>query len=92
MITELKPRYSKEGFARRGGEIYERNIRPLVEAENKGKYVLIDIESGDYEMDEDEIAASDRLLARRPDAQIWLILVGAPTARRFGPRSRSIAK
>ena len=91
-MTILQPRYSKEEFARRGDEIYERDIRPIVEMGNEGKYVAIDIESGDYEMDADEIAASDRLIARKPDAQIWLIQIGAPTARRFGGRSLSASK
>ena len=91
-MTELQPRYSKEEFARRGDEIYERDIRPIVENGNEGKYVAIDIESGDYEMGADEIVASDRLLARKPDAQTWLIQIGAPTARRFGGRSLSATK
>jgi hypothetical protein len=43
-------------------------------------------------MDTDEIAASDRLIARKPDAQIWLIQIGAPAARRFGGRSLSASK
>jgi hypothetical protein len=30
MMPVLQPRYSKEEFARRGDEIYERDIRPLV--------------------------------------------------------------
>jgi len=30
-MTGLQPRYSKEEFARRGDEIYERDIRPIVE-------------------------------------------------------------
>jgi hypothetical protein len=47
---------------------------------------LIDIETGDYEIDRDEIAASDRLFARRPDAQVWFRQVGSRYARRFGPR------
>ncbi|MGE0132099.1 MAG: hypothetical protein AB7U82_28795 [Blastocatellales bacterium] len=91
-MTELRPRYSKEEFARRGDEIYERDIRPIVENGNEGKYVVIDIESGEYEMDADEIAASDRLLVRKPDAQIWLVQIGAPSARRFGARFRSMSQ
>jgi hypothetical protein len=91
-MTGLQPRYSKEEFARRGDEIYECDIRPIVEKGNEGKYVAIDIESGAYEMDADEIAASDRLLARKPNAQIWLIQIGASTARRFGGRSLSASK
>jgi hypothetical protein len=32
------------------------------------------------------VAASDRLLARHPDAQVWMRQVGSRYARRFGPR------
>jgi hypothetical protein len=79
-----QPRYSKEEFARRGDEIYERDLRPHVEAGNEGKFIVIDIETGAYEIDADELVASDRLLARHPDAQVWLRRVGSRYARRFG--------
>ncbi len=79
-----QPRYSKEEFARRGDEIYERDLRPQVEAGNEGKFIVIDIETGAYEIDADELVASDRLLARHPDAQVWLRRVGSRYARRFG--------
>ena len=81
--------YSKEEFARRGDEIYENDIRPHVEAGNEGKFVVIDIETGAYEVDADELAASDRLLARRPNAQTWLRRIGSRYVRRFGPRYQS---
>jgi len=83
------PRYSKEEFARRGDEWYERNIRPEVEAGHRGKFVAIDIETGDFEIDADELAASDRLLGRCPDAQIWLTRIGSRYVHRFGPRPLS---
>jgi len=83
-----RPRYSKEEFARRGDAIYEREIRPVIEADNKGKFVVIDIETGAYEIDANELAASDRLLGRVPNAQAWLRRVGSRYARRFGPRAR----
>jgi hypothetical protein len=79
-----QPRYSKEEAAQRGTEIYERDIRPQVEAGNKGKYVAIDIETGEWEMDADEIVAGDRLYARIPDAQPWMTRVGYGYIRRFG--------
>ncbi len=84
-----KPRYSKEEFARRGDEIYDREIRPHVGPDDEGKFVVIDIETGAYEIDKDELAASDRLLARRLDAQMWTRRVGSRYARRFGPRYRA---
>ena len=83
-----QPRYSKEEFARRGDEIYERDLRPHVEAGNEGKFIVVDIETGAYEIDADELVASDRLLARHPDAQVWLRQVGSRYARRFGTGSR----
>ncbi|MEP7340943.1 MAG: hypothetical protein ABI977_24640 [Acidobacteriota bacterium] len=86
-MHKREPRYSKEEFARRGDEIYEQQIRSLLSESDVGKYVLIDIETGEYEIDADEIAASDRLLARLPDAQVWMIRVGSRTARRFGSAS-----
>ena len=70
-MPELQPRYSKEEFAQRGDEIYERDVRPRIdETSNAGKFVAIDIETGAYEIDVDELTASDRLLARYPEAQI----------------------
>lgn len=85
-MTTSGPRYSKEEFARRGDEIYERDIRPLVEEGNVGKYVAIDIETGMYEVDTDELAAADRLQTRAPNAQTWLRRVESPYVRRFGAR------
>lgn len=83
-MTVRQPRYSKEEFARLGDEIYERDIRPQVERDNLGKIVAIDIESGAWEMDTNEITASDRLEERYPDAQIWIVRVGSRYVRRFG--------
>jgi hypothetical protein len=90
-MTQPQPRYSREEFARRGEELYARNIRAKVEAGNKGRIVAIDIESGEYEMGEDVLAATDRLLARLPDAQIWCVRVGHPAVHRIGGRPRRLA-
>ena len=62
------PRYASKEIARRGKEIYEQDIRPRVETtDNIGKFLIVDIETGDYEMDTDEFAASRRAHARHPD-------------------------
>ncbi|MBI3247574.1 MAG: hypothetical protein HYZ50_13810 [Deltaproteobacteria bacterium] len=86
-----QPRYSKEEFAQRGDELYEREIHPHLTAEDEGKFVVIDLDSGAYEMDIDELTASDRLLACHPAAQVWLRRVGARYVRRFGPREGPLA-
>ena len=76
-----KPRYSKEEHARRGAEIYQRQVRSQVEAEN-GKIVALDIGTGAFGVAEDPLAASERLLARQPDAQIWCVRMGHPVVHR----------
>ena len=89
-MTVRQPRYSKEEYARRGDEIYEFQVRPQVEAGNHGKIVAIDIETGDFEVDASEIAACDRLEARHPDAQIWMVCIGSRHVRRFGGRTKRL--
>jgi hypothetical protein len=88
--TKRIPRHSKEEFARRGEEIFEKEIRATLKGKNPMDFVLIDIETGAFEVDADEDAASDRLFARVPDAQIWMRRVGSRTARRFGGRGKWI--
>jgi hypothetical protein len=82
----MQPRYSPEEFARRGDEIYEREVVPRVSPEDKGKFVVIDIETGDFEVDRDELTAADRIRDRNPDAQLWFRRVGFSYAYRFGGR------
>lgn len=89
-MSAPQPRYSKEEFARRGDEIYERDISPHVAVGDEGKFVVIDIETGAYEIDADELAASDRLFARYPDARVWMTRVGSRYVRRFGPCHRLV--
>ena len=81
-----QPNDSKDEFAHRGQELYERDIRSKVEAGNKGKFLAIDIGTGAYEVDSDDYTATEHLLARCPDAQIWLMRIGYPTAYRIGSR------
>ena len=83
-MAVLEPHYSKEEFVRRGQSIYERDIRPRLEAADDGKFVAIDIDSGAYELDRDDYAATERLVGHHPDAQIWLLRVGQRTAYRLG--------
>ena len=85
------PKDDKDDFSRRGDAIYEKDIRPLVEAAHTDEIVAIDVKSGAFEIDPNEIAASDRLLARVPDAQIWLRRIGKPYLRRFGFHPRPVS-
>ena len=65
-------RYSGDEIGRRGEEIYDNRLKEIVETEqNIGKIISIDIETGDYEVDEDPLVTGRRLLARHPGAAIY---------------------
>jgi hypothetical protein len=83
------PGHTTEEVARRGREIYEREIRARVEPEHAGRFVVVDVRSGDYEIADEDLEASDRLLERRPDAMLYGQPVGEPglpSVRIGGPR------
>jgi prophage tail gpP-like protein len=78
---------SDEEFARRGNALFEEHVRPHVDvAEDAHKFVAIDIETGEYAIDESEVEATDRLIERCADAEgrIWLRRVGYEHAHRLG--------
>jgi hypothetical protein len=77
-------RYPKEEFGRRGDAIYEEKILPLLKPRDRGKYVAIDIETGEYEISKSDLASCRRLRARIPDAQIYGVRVGYPAVHIFG--------
>lgn len=80
--------YTPEDVARIGQEIYNRNLRGVVEAANAGRFLVLDVLSGDYEIDDDDLAASDRALARNPRAVLYGVRIGYPVAYRLGGHSQ----
>ena len=87
-MSSTKRRYSKEEFARRGDAIYEKEVHPQLKANDVGRFAAIDIDSGMYEIDADELKAGNKLRKRLPDAQIWMVRVGSRAVHRIGGRGR----
>jgi hypothetical protein len=85
-MSFVKRRYSKEEFVRRGDAIYENVVRPQLKAGDGGKFAAIDIESGEFAIDADELKAGNKLCKRLPDAQIWMVRVGHRSVHRIGGR------
>ena len=45
--------YTPQEISARGKALYETKLKAQLEPEHIGKYLVIDIETGDYEMDSD---------------------------------------
>jgi hypothetical protein len=79
------PRYSKEEIVRRGEERYEQEIRGKIDEESrKGQVLVIDIETGEYEIDADGLAAARRARAKHPDASLYAKRIGYPAYAKIG--------
>ena len=77
-----------EETARLGKEIYERDIRPQVEADHHGDIVAIDVDSGKWVVATSEIAAVDSLRVMPPNAvNVLCERVGYRALRSFGAGS-----
>ena len=76
--------YAAAGIESRGEAIYVNQIRDRLSTGHRGKFLVIDVETGEYEIDEDELMATRRLLTNRPNAVIYGLRIGFPTAYRIG--------
>lgn len=81
MATNL---YSPDQLSALGNAIFEQQVRPTLAPADNGKFIAIDVVSGDHELDVDDYAAVMRLRSRRPAAEILLLRAGAPTTCRIG--------
>jgi hypothetical protein len=81
----------REEFVARGQDYYDRFLRDKLEPEHNGEYLVLTIQTGEYEMDFDEIAALERAERRMPGVLFHILRVGYPAADRAGdwrPRGR----
>ncbi len=83
-MTVVKRRYSKQEFADRGDKIYAEQVSAHLKPADKGKLVAIDIETGEFEVDADQLTACHRLRATAESTNLdgagWLGLC-APIRR-----------
>jgi hypothetical protein len=85
------PRFSNEEIMLRGEEIYDISLRSLMEPQYQGQGRIIDIETGEYEVDADSLAASKHMLAKHPGAALYGIRVGCDVVESFGGGARHTA-
>ena len=60
-MPSTEPHRTPEGLARLGAEAFDRHVRPTLRPEDDGKFVAIDLVTGDHVMDTDDCAAVMRL-------------------------------
>jgi hypothetical protein len=81
------PRYSSDEIAERGQALYERDIQGALPPSARGSFLVLDIETGDYEMDSDQLAAVKRARAKHLDGAFYILRVGHSAAYRLGRKT-----
>lgn len=77
-------RSKTDSVVARGREIYERKLRDQLEDNNRGRFVAIDPETGDFALADDELGAIRALRAQRPGVEPYIARIGAATTYRIG--------
>ncbi len=80
----VRPPDDIEDLARRGEEYYDKFLRAKLEPGHRGEYLYLDVETGEYELDADEVAAMERATARHPDSVFYILRVGYPASVYIG--------
>lgn len=76
-----------EEACRRGWETYVSQIRSKVEEGNIGSFCVIDVLTGQYEIDDEDLLRPIPALEVNPDAVLYIVRIGYRTAYHFrGPR------
>ena len=81
------PDLTLEEMADLGDKIYREKIRPTLTEADIGKFVHIDVTSGEYEIDDDDITGDVMLSERVPNAKIYGLRVGYSAAYFMGGHS-----
>ncbi len=74
------PRYSSDEITTRGEQIYETQLKNQLEPEHIGQFLVIDIETGEYDIDKDDVTVSLRASRKKPDGARFIMQVGCDTS------------
>ena len=71
-------------LARRGRAYYDQFLRAKLEPEHKGKFLALEVETGDYELGDSHLEALDKAEAKHPNSVFCILRIGPRTAGRIG--------
>jgi hypothetical protein len=78
------PKFTSEEIVRRGQALYYGQIQLVVEPDNQGLFVAIDIETGHYEIGSEGLPALRAAQAVHPGAALYLHRIGYEAAYDLG--------
>jgi len=80
------PVHTREEVAARGRAIYEDRIRSKVEPDHLGAYLVIDVDTGEYEIGVGNVAVMKCAAAKHPVHSLYGMGIGQRTMGRIGAK------
>ena len=77
------PDYTAQEICERGRELYEARLKDELDPEQRGRFVVMDVISGDYLVGDDHAELSRELQERRPGAPLYAKKIGYRAAGRL---------
>ena len=68
----------------RAQDLYDRLRRQIETPENIGRLIVLDVETGDYEIDDNGIESSRHLQTRHPQARLYAFRIGYKAVEALG--------
>ena len=65
-----------DALAAEAWELYDARLRTKLEPQENGKFLILNLDTGEYELDADDLTASQRAKARFGNARLIALRVG----------------
>ncbi|MFN3650731.1 MAG: hypothetical protein ACK47B_14240 [Armatimonadota bacterium] len=79
-MTRLQSAMTPDEIGRRGEALYERELRSRLEETHRGQFLALDVMSGRYQIAEDDLTATTRLMDEIPGATVYTLRIGRQAA------------
>ena len=86
IIFIMQTKWNPAETGRLADQVYREKIKSRIAPEDRYKFMVLDVETGDYEIDTDEEAASQRMEARRPFGRLILMRANGGAAYHMGTK------
>jgi hypothetical protein len=77
-----------EVVAAQGRALYEKTLRAALEPKETGRYVVLNVETGAFELGDDAITPSEKMRERFPGTLFYALRVGYPAMLHRGGSSQ----
>ncbi len=84
-MTTAQAKMTPEEVVERGKSLYQSRLRSKLGTGNIGKYLIIDIMTGAYEMGDTHLETAKRARAKYPESRLYGMRIGYAAIASFGP-------